>query len=166
MNAKVQFGIRIPAFPVDRSRGEVFRDQIFQYVGELEGMYDSAWVADHFVPWDSNIDSSIDTYEAMTTIIYLAAKFPKYKYGSIVLSQSYRSPALLAKMAAILQILSGGRFILGIGAGWKEDEYFSYGYDFPTTAKRIYQLEEVVQIIKKMWIEPKATFHGKHYPKS
>jgi alkanesulfonate monooxygenase SsuD/methylene tetrahydromethanopterin reductase-like flavin-dependent oxidoreductase (luciferase family) len=163
LKTNVKFGIRIPTFPVDGSNGEIFRDQIFQYVGELEGLYDSAWVADHFVPWDSNLNQSIDTIEAMTTITYLAAKFPMYKYGSIVLSQSYRSPALLAKMAAILQILSEGRFILGIGAGWKKDEYLAYGYDFPKIATRIYQMKEAIQIIKKMWTEPKATFHGKHY---
>jgi alkanesulfonate monooxygenase SsuD/methylene tetrahydromethanopterin reductase-like flavin-dependent oxidoreductase (luciferase family) len=79
------------------------------------------------------------------------------------MSQGYRPPALLAKMAAQLQILSGGRFILGIGAGWKENEYRSYGYDFPSGATRIHQLEESVQIIRSMFTQPKTTFTGKYY---
>jgi alkanesulfonate monooxygenase SsuD/methylene tetrahydromethanopterin reductase-like flavin-dependent oxidoreductase (luciferase family) len=79
------------------------------------------------------------------------------------MSQSYRPPALLAKMAATLQLLSGGRFILGLGAGWKEDEYLAYGYDFPSTATRIHQMAEAAQIIRLMWTEPRATFRGQFY---
>jgi len=66
-------------------------------------------------------------------------------------------------MGATLQLLTGGRFILGIGAGWKEDEYIAYGYEFPSAKVRIEQLEEGVQIIRKMWTEAKATFEGKYY---
>ena len=92
------------------------------------------------------------------------AKYPQLKFGTIVMSQGYRPPALLAKMAANLQVLSGGRFILGIGAGWKKDEYLAYGYDFPPAAERIHQLEETVQIIRSMFTQPKTTFHRKILP--
>ena len=163
MNDKVKFGLRIPAFPLDGTQGTAFRDQIMDFAGALEGTYDSLWVADHLVPWFTKIDITADTYEAMTTLTYLAAAFPQYKVGSIVLSQSYRPPALLAKMAAILQNLSGGRFILGIGAGWKEDEYLAYGYEYPDTVTRILQMEEAVKIIRQMWTQPKTTFHGEYY---
>jgi alkanesulfonate monooxygenase SsuD/methylene tetrahydromethanopterin reductase-like flavin-dependent oxidoreductase (luciferase family) len=88
---------------------------------------------------------------------------PNLKFGTIVACQSYRSPALLAKMAATLQTFSGGRLILGIGAGWKKDEYLAYGYDYPERADRLYQLDEAVQIIRKMWHEPQANFTGKYY---
>src|SRR5207245_7286007 len=94
---------------------------------------------------------------------YLAAAVPRFRYGHLVLSQSFRNRALLAKMAASLQELTGGRFILGIGAGWHEEEYRAYGYDFPSDAVRVEQLEEALQIIKAMWTEEKATFEGKHY---
>ena len=79
------------------------------------------------------------------------------------MSQSYRNPALLAKMGATLQFLTKGRFILDIGAGWKEDEYLAYDYDYPSTATRIHQMGEAVQIIKAMWTEPKSSFHGAYY---
>ena len=80
-----------------------------------------------------------------------------------VLGHGYRNPALTAKMAATLQVLSGGRFMLGIGGGWREDEYRSYGYDFPTTAVRLRQLEEVVQICRLMWTEEHPTFTGTYF---
>jgi alkanesulfonate monooxygenase SsuD/methylene tetrahydromethanopterin reductase-like flavin-dependent oxidoreductase (luciferase family) len=80
-----------------------------------------------------------------------------------VLCQSFRNPALLAKMAATLQFLSGGRFILGLGAGWHAEEYRAYGYDFPAPGVRVEQLEETLQIIRALWTEAPATFAGKHY---
>jgi alkanesulfonate monooxygenase SsuD/methylene tetrahydromethanopterin reductase-like flavin-dependent oxidoreductase (luciferase family) len=76
---------------------------------------------------------------------------------------SFRNPALLAKMATTAQFLSGGRFILGIGAGWKEDEYRAYGYDFPAAGTRVEELEEALQIIRAMWHDEQATVQGKHY---
>jgi len=101
--------------------------------------------------------------ECWTGISYLAGAFPHLQFGSIVLCQSYRNPALLAKMAATLQALTGGRLIFGIGAGWKEDEYLAYGYAFPADAVRIAQLTEVVRIIRCMWTETPASFEGQHY---
>ena len=105
----------------------------------------------------------MDTIEAWTTITYLLARYEKMRMGTIVLSQSYRSPALLAKMAANAQWLSGGRFILGIGAGWKENEYRAYGYDYPKDSVRLNQLEEAAQIIRAMWSSKQPTFQGKYY---
>ena len=80
-----------------------------------------------------------------------------------VLGHGYRNPALTAKMASTLQVLSGGRFILGIGGGWREDEYRSYGYEFPPTSVRLRQLEEVVQICRLMWTTAHPTFHGEYF---
>ena len=79
------------------------------------------WVEDHF-QWDKRV-----VIEAVTSLTYLAGRHEKVRFGNIVLGQSYRNPALTAKMAANLQMLTHGRFILGIGAGWKEDEYHAYG---------------------------------------
>jgi len=129
----------------------------------VKDRFDSAWVCDHFVPWASFVDVTTPTLEGFTTICYLAGVFPKLKFGNIVLCNSYRNPALLAKMGATLQTLSRGRFILGIGAGWKEDEYLAYGYDFPPPSVRIGQLEEAVQIIRMMWSRGEATFDGRYF---
>jgi alkanesulfonate monooxygenase SsuD/methylene tetrahydromethanopterin reductase-like flavin-dependent oxidoreductase (luciferase family) len=163
MGKKTKFGIRIPAFPLTNSSEGRFRDEILDYLVDFEGRFDSFWVADHFVPWYEPQDPMTDTLECWTTLAFLAGQFKSYDFGSIVMSQSYRNPALLAKMGATLQTLSKGRFILGIGAGWKEDEYLAYGYNFPSTATRIHQMGEAVQIIKAMWTEPKASFHGNYY---
>ena len=159
----VKFGLRIPAFPLNDSRKGEFRDEILNYMATFEGKFDSVWVADHFVPWYEPQDPMTDTLECWTSLAFLAGKYSSYDFGSIVMSQSYRNPALLAKMGATLQSLSNGRFILGLGAGWKQDEYQAYGYDFPSTATRIHQMGEAVQIIKAMWTEPKASFQGRYY---
>ena len=87
----------------------------------------------------------------------------RLRFGNAVLCQSFRNPALLAKMAATLQFMSGGRFILGLGAGWHEEEYQAYGYEFPSAPVRVEQLEEAIQIIQIMWREETATFQGRHY---
>ena len=115
------------------------------------------WVEDHFQFGERPL------LECWTAMSVYGAEFPDLKIGSIVLGQSYRNPAMLAKMAAALQWLSGGRLILGIGAGWKEDEYRAYGYPYPKPAERIRQLDEAVQIIRKMWTETPASFDGRYY---
>lgn len=118
----------------------------------------SLWMTDHFI-WDDE-----PTWEAWTIISYFAAKYPDLKIGSIVLGQSYRNPAMLAKMAATLQVISKGNLILGVGAGWKEDEYHAYGYPYPSPGVRVEQLEDTLEIIKQLWTEPgKVTYQGKHY---
>jgi len=123
----------------------------------VAGRFDSVWFTDHLQYDDAAI------LEGWTAIAYLAALYPQFSFGHVVLCQSFRNPALLAKMAATLQFMSSGRFILGVGAGWKEDEYKSYGYEFPSAGTRVEELEETLQIIKALWHEKRATFQGKHY---
>lgn len=159
----VKFGWRAPAFPGDSSRRSTFVDQITNVLARIQDRFDSAWIEDHFIPWADFQPADTDTLECWTSLCYLAGAFPRLHFGSIVLCQSYRNPALLAKMAATLQILSGGRFILGIGAGWMEEEYRAYGYEFPRAPVRIAQLAEAVQIIRKMWTETPASFDGVYY---
>jgi len=135
----IKFGWRVPDFPIDGSASNVFRDQIYNNLAQIQDKFASAWVSDHFIPWAPWQKADGDNLECLSTICYLAGAFPKLDFGSIVCSQSYRNPALLAKMGANLQLLTGGRFILGIGAGWKAEEYLAYGYDFPATGVRIAQ---------------------------
>ena len=122
--------------------------------------FDSLWIADHFYGFDAKTDPFM---EAWTTLTWLAAKFPNVLLCHHVLGQGYRNPALTAKMAATLQMLSGNRFILGIGAGWRDDEYKAYGYEFPRPAVRFAELEELIHICRLMWTQDAPTFTGKHF---
>jgi alkanesulfonate monooxygenase SsuD/methylene tetrahydromethanopterin reductase-like flavin-dependent oxidoreductase (luciferase family) len=159
----VKFGLRFPEFALDGAPVERLVEQGNRLLEVGRGRFNSAWVSDHFLPWSTRYPPATENFEALTTLSYLTGRHPDYTFGNIVLCQSYRSPALLAKMATTLQAISGGRFILAIGAGWKEDEYRAYGYEFPPAAVRIAQLAEAAQIIRKMFTEPQPTFHGKYY---
>ncbi len=123
----------------------------------LSSGFTTLWLEDHLQV------GTTDEIECLTTLSYLAALYPQFKVGTLVLSQSYRNPALLAKMAANLHMLSAGRFILGLGAGWKEDEYISYGYPFPPLKTRMAQLEEAIAVIRAMWTTQPASIAGQHY---
>ena len=122
--------------------------------------FDSVWIADHFYGFDAKSDPFM---EAWTTLTWIAAKFDNVDLCHHVLGVGYRPPALTAKMAATLQVLSGGRFILGIGAGWRDDEYEAYGYDFPKPSVRFAQLEEAIKICRLMWTDPLPSFAGEHF---
>ena len=121
-----EFGWRIPAFSIDGSSRETFVSQIVNFVDEIEDNFHSMWISDHFYPWRPELGSTdTDVLEAWTTLCFLSGMFKKPKFGHVVLGNSYRNPALLAKMGATLDTLTGGRFILGIGAGYKEDEHLA-----------------------------------------
>ncbi len=122
--------------------------------------FDSLWIADHFYGFDAKTDPFL---EAWTTLTWLAARHPDVQLCHHVLGHGYRPPALTAKMAATLQVLSGGRFILGVGAGWREDEYLAYGYDFPKPSVRFAQLEEMITICRLMWTQDEPFFNGTHF---
>ncbi|HVB23194.1 MAG TPA: LLM class flavin-dependent oxidoreductase [Ktedonobacteraceae bacterium] len=155
--AQIQFGWSMPSGVRDKSQQGIYVSRLQEGLELVAGHFDSAWFVDHFQYEDAML------MEGWTALTYLSALQPQLKFGHAVLSQSFRNPALLAKMAATLQFMSGGRFILGIGAGWKEDEYRAYGYDFPAASIRIEELEETLQIIKALWREERATVKGKHY---
>jgi F420-dependent oxidoreductase-like protein len=127
---------------------------------EREG-FDHAWTFDHFIPIFSNPLGPC--LEGWTTLTALMAQVPRLRAGTLVTGNSYRHPALLANMAATLDVISGGRLEMGIGAGWWEMEYKAYGFDFPPVAQRIRALEESVQVMKALWTEPRANFAGRHY---
>ena len=102
--------------------------------------------------------------EGWTVLAALAAVTSKLRLGTLVSSVAYRNPALLAKMAATVDIISRGRVTLGIGGGWNEMEYRQYGWDFPERpAVRLGQMEEAIRIALAMWQEPRATFHGRYF---
>lgn len=123
--------------------------------------YDSIWVSDHF--FLDNTSEDLNCMEAWTLLAALAAKTEKIRLGTLVTCNSYRYPAVLAKMAATVDVISNGRLFFGIGAGWKEDEYTAYSIPFPSVKERMDRLEEAVQIIKLLWTSPKTTFKGNYY---
>jgi len=119
------------------------------------------WVSDHLF---NDADAvTTDCLEAWSLLAALAVKTEGIRIGAMVTCQSYRNPALLAKIAADVDVMSGGRLEFGVGAGWKEIEYLAYGYPFPDGPTRVTQLIETLEICTRMWRERRATFHGKHY---
>ena len=122
--------------------------------------YHSIWFVDHM--WSRGLPD-LDHLEAWTLMAATAAVTERLGIGTLVLCNSYRNPALLAKMAASLDHVSNGRLLLGLGAGWMDEEYRAYGYPFPSTRIRIEQLDEALSIIKLLFQEPRATFQGKYY---
>lgn len=127
---------------------------------ELLG-YDSIWLEDHFMPWAH--DPKLSALECWTTLAALATVTSRIIVGTLCTCNSYRYPSVVAKMAASLDTISNGRLILGIGAGWYEDEYNAYGISYPQAKERIERLSEAVQIIKMLWTEEKSSFKGKYY---
>jgi F420-dependent oxidoreductase-like protein len=143
-------------------------DPIEQYealthVGKVaeEVGYDSIWVYDHFhtVP-----TPEIETvFEAWSVTAGLARDTSRIRIGQMVTSNGYRNPALLAKIASTIDVMSHGRIICGLGAGWYEHEWRAYGYGFPETPDRMRAFREAVEIVVRMWTDERASFHGKYY---
>ena len=163
MTQPLTFGWHCHSFPVDGSDANAFLNQLTTTLDYAQDHFTSVWIDDHLWPWATFQADDTPYVECMTTIAYLAARYPTLQFGSSVLCQSYRNPGLLAKMVANLQWLTGGRFIFGIGAGWMIEEYQAFDFDFPKPSVRIAQLEEVIQICRKLWTESPASFAGKYY---
>jgi F420-dependent oxidoreductase-like protein len=123
--------------------------------------FDSIWLFDHFhtVP----TATQEPTFECWMSTAALARDTKRVRIGQLVTCNNYRNPALLAKMASTVDVLSHGRLDFGIGAGWKGDEYHAYGYDFPDAPTRLRQLREAVQVMLAMWTQEEAYFEGKYY---
>ena len=123
--------------------------------------FESLWVNDHFhtVP----VPTQEPTFEAWSVMSALAVATDTVRLGQMCTCVSYRPPAYLAKMAATIDVVAGGRLEMGIGAGWYEHEYTGYGYEFPAPATRISMLDEAVEIMRRMWTEDTVNFEGRHY---
>ena len=123
--------------------------------------FDAVWVYDHFhtVP----VPQLEATFECWTSMAALARDTRTVRLGQMVTCNSYRPPPLLAKMASCVDVMSHGRLILGIGAGWYQGEYEAYGYDYPETPERLRMLREALQVFKAMWTQDHANFDGRYY---
>ena len=132
-------------------------EKSFPYLDKALGPFDSLWLPDH-VQYAAN-----RVAEGWTLLAYALARYPDKLCGHEVLCNSFRNPAHLAKMVATAHALSGGRVVLGIGAGWNEEEYRAYGWPYLTARVRIAQLAEAIQLIRTMWSQGPASYHGEHY---
>ena len=152
----LEYGIQIePQF------GYSFDDVCAITESGLKHKFGTIWFSDHFMlDKDSTDRILLDPWLLMTA---LTQQNKDVRVGSMVFCQSYRNPALTAKMAASLDVLSNGRLEFGIGAGWKEIEYKAYGYPFPSAKIRIQQMNETIQIIRGIWNNERFTFKGTHY---
>ena len=132
-------------------------DQTFPYLDQTVAAFDSIWMPDHVQYADAKVA------EGWTLLAYALARYPDKIGGHAVLCNSFRNPAHLAKMAASLQAFSGGRVVMGIGAGWNEEEYLAYGWPFPSARVRIAQLAEAIELMRTLWSESPANYAGEHY---
>jgi F420-dependent oxidoreductase-like protein len=123
--------------------------------------YDGVWVYDHVhnVP----VPAHEAVFECWTTVAAISQRTSRIRLGQMVGCTGYRNPALLAKITSTVDVISGGRLDWGIGAGWYEGEYKAYGYEFPSAGTRIAMLNDCVEIVKRMWTEPDATYEGTHF---
>lgn len=126
-----------------------------------EGPWESIWVYDHFHTTPAPSEEA--THEAWTLVAAFAAATERVRLGQMCTCMSYRNPAYLAKVAATVDVISGGRAEMGIGGGWYEHEWRAYGYGFPPIAERLARLREGVEIMSQAWTKGVATLDGAHY---
>lgn len=162
----IRVGLTIPQgwldeFPDDNAYHQFLFSKSVALKAEQLG-YDAGYVYDHFIPYYGE-KRTLPFFEAYTLLSAIASITTKLRIGQVVTCNSYRSPSLLAKMSSTLDAISNGRLEFGIGAGWFEYEYNSYGYQFYSPSIRIEQLDESLIIIKKMWQNEKSSFNGKYY---
>jgi F420-dependent oxidoreductase-like protein len=163
----IQFGVFVPqGWKMDLTE---IADPIEQYEAmtraaqavDTLAAYDSIWVYDHFHPVPVPVQETV--FESWTITAALARDTKRVKIGQMVTCNGYRQPALLAKMASTVDVLSHGRLYCGLGAGWYEHEWRAYGYGFPETKERMAAFKEACEIVVRMWTEEAPTFQGKYY---
>lgn len=132
--------------------------------GAEEQGWDGLWFADHFLahhPRDEKVDGPV--LECFSALAALAAATERLRLGSLVAGNLYRHPAVLANVAATIDVISGGRFVLGLGAGWQQNEHDAYGIDLVPPGPRIDRLEEAAEVITSLLRADRTDFAGEHY---
>jgi len=137
-------------------------DDFVAALGAIEELgFDSAWTFDHLLPFSGADDGPC--FETLTTLAAMAVLTARVRVGALVNGVLYRDPATLAKSAALVDQISGGRLEFTLGAAWAEREFRAYGLPFPPLAERYGRLDEALQIVKSLWSEQRTTFEGRHY---
>ncbi|GIF12791.1 TIGR03560 family F420-dependent LLM class oxidoreductase [Actinoplanes teichomyceticus] len=126
--------------------------------------WDGVWIADHFMPnAGAGRDPEHPTLEAGSLVAALGAAVPRVRIGTLVYGNTYRHPAVLANMAATVDHITGGRFTLGVGAGWQLNEHEQYGIELPSVKQRLDRFVEALQVLRGLLREPRTTLHGEYY---
>ncbi len=157
---RIRFGVFLPfyAFQANVMTGKPLFSAVRDVVFECERLgYDCFWLDDHLMFGQTPI------LECWTMLSALLSVTTSIRGGTMVTSNGFRNPALLAKMAATVDVLSNGRLEFGIGAGVQKEEYLAYGLPFPESKVRIERLGEALEIIKRLWAEEKSSYEGKNY---
>jgi F420-dependent oxidoreductase-like protein len=161
----MNIGLQIPSFKVPGGTAAI-RPKLKEVVmtAEAAGFY-SLWVMDHYYQIKGLFGEAYTDpmLEAYTTLGYFAGLTEKVSLGVLVTGVIYRYPSVLMKMVNTLDILSGGRAYLGIGAAWYEDEAKGYGIAYPSTSERFEQLEDNLKLAKALWASDETSFDGKHF---
>lgn len=123
--------------------------------------WDGVWAADHFMPAVAPSDRPM--LECFTVLSAVAASVPRLRIGSLVAGNTYRHPAVLANMVATLDHVSGGRTVLGLGAGWQENEHAAYGIEFYDLPGRLARLDEACEVVRRLLDDVRSDFHGRFY---
>lgn len=147
-------------FSVWPSLSQPFADIVTTANHAEETGWDRLYLADHFM---SNDDAKTGVGECWTSIAALGALVPRLRLGSLVAGNTYRHPAVLAKMAATIDHITGGRVILGIGAGWQQNEHEAYGIELPPPGPRLKRFAEACAVLHSLLREPRTTFSGEYY---
>lgn len=146
---------------IEPQMGYTYEDIVILAKAAEDANFYSFTVSDHFFGHIESVEKH--AHDAWTLLALLTPQTERIRLGTLVTCQSYRNPALVAKIVANLDNASNGRIDFGIGAGWKKSEYEGYGYPFPSTKTRILQLREAIQIINLLWTEERPSFEGKFY---
>ena len=155
---EIKFGVFLPFYSFRDAETGLLFNRILEITQECERLgYYSVLLDDHLM------FNNMPILECWTTISALSSATKKIRLGTMVTCNGFRNPALLAKMAATVDNISDGRLELAIGAGVQQNEHNAYGFPFPSTKARIENLNEAVEIIKKLWTHEKASYNGKHY---
>ncbi len=155
---KFKFGVFLPFYAFQTKEPKEHFSLVRDIVLECEHLgYDSVWLDDHLMYKDWPI------FESWTTLSALSSLTSRIRLGTMVSCNAHRNPALLAKMAATLDVLSGGRLEFGIGAGTQENEHVAYGFDFSKPSVRVNRLGEALEVIRRLWTEEKSSYQGNYY---
>jgi F420-dependent oxidoreductase-like protein len=157
------FGLQLPNFTFGVVDAELFSQVVVRAQAAESAGFSSLWVMDHFWQLPALGGASQPMLEGYTLLGALAVQTRTVKLGTLVTGVTYRNPALVAKIVTTLDVISGGRAILGIGAAWHDAEHEALGFEFPPAGERLDRLEEAVQICRAMFRDDSPSFEGRYY---
>jgi F420-dependent oxidoreductase-like protein len=161
---KPWFGLHLPSYTYPDTPPERLFERVVEQAKAAEAAgFSLVTVMDHLYQIRGVGAETEPMLEAWSTLNALARETSRVRLGTLVSGVTYRNPALMAKMASTLDVISGGRAIFGLGAAWNETEHLGYGYEFPPVGERMDRLDEALTIVRAMFTEERPSFNGRHY---